>query len=78
MINLWSYKHGAFTLGNSLFGAIKLTENSNTDKYFYSGLPDGSGFVKNVIIVGADMTSSVHIDHKKKDILILGKGQTNG
>ena len=30
---------------------------------------------KNVIIFGADMTSSVHIDNKEKDILILGKGQ---
>ena len=31
---------------------------------------------KNVIIFGVDMSSSVHIDNKKKDILILGKGQT--
>ena len=29
-INL-SYIHGAFTLGSSLFGAIKLTKNANTD-----------------------------------------------
>ena len=31
---------------------------------------------KNVIIFGADMSSSVHIDNKGKDILILGKGPT--
>ena len=33
---------------------------------------------KNVIISGVDMSSSVHIDNKKKDILILGKGPTQG
>ena len=31
---------------------------------------------KNVIIFGADMSSSVHIDHKNKDILIVGEGPT--
>ena len=34
-----------------------------------SSLSDGSGFGKKVIIFGADMSSSVHIDNKKKDIL---------
>ena len=33
---------------------------------------------RNVIIFGADMSSSPHIDNKKKDILILGKGPTQG
>ena len=33
---------------------------------------------KNVIIFGADMSSSVHIDNKGKDILILGEGPTQG
>ena len=27
---------------------------------------------------GVDMSSSVHIDNKNKDILILGEGQTQG
>ena len=27
---------------------------------------------------GVDMSSSVHVDNKKKDILILGKGPTQG
>ena len=40
-------------------------------------LPDGS-VGKNVIVFGADMSSSVHIDNKKKDILILDKGPTKG
>ena len=33
---------------------------------------------KNVIIFGADMSSSMHVDNKEKDILILGKGPTQG
>ena len=33
---------------------------------------------KNVIIFGAYMSSSVHIDNKGKDILILGEGLTQG
>ena len=36
------------------------------------------GFGRNVIIFGADMDSSVHNDDKKKYILILGKGPTQG
>ena len=32
----------------------------------------------NCIIFGADMSLSVHIDNEKKDILILGKGPTQG
>ena len=31
---------------------------------------------KNVIIFGVDKSSSVHIDNKEKDILILGKGSS--
>ena len=31
---------------------------------------------KNVIVFGVDMSSSVHIDNKKKDIFILGIGPT--
>ena len=33
---------------------------------------------KNIIIFGADMNSSVHIDNKNKDILTLGEGPTQG
>ena len=33
---------------------------------------------KNAIIFGVDMSLSVHIDDKKKDILILSKGLTQG
>ena len=37
-------------------------------------LSNGSEFGKIVIIFGADMSSLMHIDNNKKDILILGKG----
>ena len=36
----------------------------------------GNEFAKNVVIFGADMSLSVHVDNKKKDILILGEGST--
>ena len=39
--------------------------------------PSG-GFGQNILIFGADMSSSAHIDNKKKDILVLGKGPTQG
>ena len=73
-----------------LFGSVKLTKNADTDKNKYSGygigfdshsafsLPDGSTG-KNFIIFGVDdMNSSVHIDNKGKDNLILGGGPTQG
>ena len=37
--------------------------------------PDG-GFGQNVLIFGVDMSSSAHIDNKKKNILVLGIGPT--
>ena len=77
------------TLKNCLFGAVTLTKNTDIDKYGYSGYGigfdrrgsfsfPGGGFGQNVIIFGADMSSSAHIDNKKKDILVLGKGPTQG
>ena len=33
---------------------------------------------RNVIIFGADINSSVHVDNKNKDILIPGEGPTEG
>ena len=77
------------TLKKSLFGAVRLTKNTDIDKYGYSGYGigfdrkssfsfPGGGFGQNVIIFGVDMSSSSHVDNKKKDILILGKGPTQG
>ena len=77
------------TLVNCLFGAVSITKNDYIDKKKYSGygigfdrsgvyfLPDGN-FGGNVVIFGVDMSSSVHVDNKGKDILILGKGPTQG
>ena len=77
------------TLKNCLFGAVTLTKNADIEKYKYSGygiafdrrssfsFPSG-GFGKNVLIFGADMSSSTHIDNKKKVILLLGRGPTQG
>ena len=75
------------TLLNCFFGAVTLTKNADNDKYGYSGYGIGfdrkssfsfprGGFGQNVLIFGADMSSSAHIDNKKKDILVLGKGPT--
>ena len=38
----------------------------------------GGGFGQNVLIFGVGMGFSAHIDNKKKDILILGIGPTQG
>ena len=77
------------TLENCLFGAVSLTKNADIDKYGYSGygigfhrhgsfsFPD-TGLGRNIIIFGVDMSSSTKIDNRKKDILILGKGPTQG
>ena len=66
-----------------------LTRNADIDKYKYSGygigfdrrssfsFPSGE-FGQNAIIFGVDMSSSTEIDNRKKDILILVKGPTEG
>ena len=38
----------------------------------------GSRFGQNIIIFGADMSCSAHIDNKKNDISILGVGPAQG
>ena len=63
-----------------------MTKNADIDKYGYSGYATAfdrksdfsflsSRFGQNVIIFGVDMSSLLN---KKKDILILGKGPTQG
>ena len=78
-----------FLLNNCLFGSVKLTKNADPDKYKNSGysigfdsrleflFTDGS-MERNVIILGDDTNSSVHVDDKNKCILILGEGPTQG
>ena len=38
----------------------------------------GNRFGQNVLLFGVDMSFSSHINNKKKDILVLGKGPTQG
>ena len=77
------------TLENCLFSWVKLTKNTDIKKCKYSGYGIGfdskgtfmfsnSQFACNVIIFGADMSSSVHVDNKIKDILILGEDPNQG
>ena len=77
------------TLKNCLFGGVTLTKNADIEKYGYSGYGigfdrrgnfsfPGGRFGQNLIIFGVDMSSSIHIDNKGKDLLILGVGPTQG
>ena len=77
------------TFKNCLFVAVKLTKNTDTVKYKYSGYGIGFDscrtfsfpsckFTQNVIIFAVDMSFSVHDDNKKKDILILGECPAQG
>ena len=77
-----------FVFRDCLFGAVKITNttNSDTDKWEYSGYrvgfdstssfthPDG-GSSKNVIIFGADLSNStIHANNKTQSVLVLGCG----
>ena len=64
-----------------------MIKNTDIDKYGYSGYGigfdrtssfsfPGGWFGQNVIIFGLDMSFSVHVDNKKKDILILARRPT--
>ena len=75
-----------FALKDCLFGAVKLTINTGPDKCSYSGYGVGLDsrslisfpnvdWHKNIVIFRVDNSSSVHIDNKKKDILVLGNAR---
>ena len=66
-----------------------MTKNADIDRYKYSGYGigfdrhgsfsfPGTRLGRNVKIFGVDMSSSTKTDNRKKDILILGKGPTQG
>ena len=65
------------TIKNCLFGVATLTKNADIEKHKYSGYGigfdrrssfsfTGGGFGQDVLIFGADMSTSIHIDNKKK------------
>ena len=73
------------TIKNCLFGAVTLTKNADIEKYKYSGYGigfdrtssfsfTGGGFGQNVLIFGSDMSTSIHIDNKRKYM----RGPTQG
>ena len=89
---LQSNNQGAgFALGKYLFGAhSSITKNADPEKYNYSGygtgcdirgsflLSESSRFGKNGLVFGAHLSSLVHTDNKKKEILTHGKCLTDG
>ena len=87
--NINGNRNSNLAVQNALFGAVDLTRNADVNKYKYSryaiafdrtsrfSLP-GGGDGQNVVIFVVDMNSSIHVDNKGKDILILGKGPTQG
>ena len=69
--------------------SIGLTKHANIDQYKYSGYGTGfdrhaffsyhsGGTCNKVIIFDVDMSSSPKVDNRKKYILILGNGSTQG
>ena len=89
-LDRWSQDLNAkVTLKDCLFGNVKITKNADPNKYPYLGY--GTKFDscslfsipnfdwgENVIVFGVDMSSSVHPNNKNRDIVIFGKGQTQG
>ena len=72
-----------------MFRAVTLTKNVDIDQYKYSGYDvrfdrtgefsvGSRGFGRNCIIFGVDMSSSVHANNRKNNILVLGKDFTHG
>ena len=76
------------TLENCFFGVVSLTKHVDIDQYKYSGFGIGfnrkgeflfgHGFGRNVIILGADISSSVHANNKTRSILVRGKDFIQG
>ena len=76
-------RNTAYTIQNALFGAVKITKNSDSSKNKYEryGLcfDEGGTFTKgnitngkNVIIFRADMSFSTHANNRANNISVLG------
>ena len=88
-LHKWSrYLTIDYAPGDCLFGAIKLTKNTDPYKYGYRSFVIGfdrrseisltNGVSKSVFIFGTSISSSRHIDITRKDILVLAEGPTQG
>ena len=77
------------TIENCLFGAVSLAKHVAIDQYKYSGYGivfdrkgefsfGSNGFGRNIIILEADMSSSVHANNNRKNGLALGKDFLQG
>ena len=85
-----SKRNTDFTIQNTLFGAVKITEDpSDSDHNKYNGygiaFDEGSDFSfsnivngKNMIIFGADMSFSLHERNRQNEIYVLGKDIIQG
>ena len=77
-----------FRFKNCLFRPTSAVKTSDKENYIYRGygITFGSAdswsfednFARNVIIFGADNSSSPHSDNRKNNFLILGQGPTYG
>ena len=77
-----------FRFKNCLFRPTSVVKTSDKENYIYSGygITFGSAgsrsfednFARNVVIFGADNSSSPHSDNRKNNFLILGQGPTYG
>ena len=84
LVNISSH----LALANYLFSVVKLAKHVDIDQYEYSGFDigfDRKGFLsisneigRDVIIFEVDMSFSTKIDNRKKYILVLSKGPTQG
>ena len=91
-----STRNTDYTIHNALFGAMKITKNTDSSKNNYTGyglcLDEGNEFghtvrqgnfdrttnVKNVIIFGVDMSSSIHATNRANNIYFMGKDFIQG
>ena len=78
-----SSRDDTFTVQNALFGAMRITLNSDTSKYKYEGygicFDEGGSFSKenirngkNLLIFGAHESSLVHQNNKANNIYVMG------
>ena len=82
-----------FTVQNALFGAMQITKNADTSKYNYKrygicfdlfghtiqeGNFNHTTNARNVLIFGADMSSSVHATNRTNHVFVMGEAFVQG